>query len=83
MAHDKKNKVMNKILPAIVIPAYNRPHTLTRLLASIKAADYPQGLKVPLVISIDPENGVPNQSVRTVAESFDWWVRMIRHSHGS
>ena len=63
---------MNKMLPAIVIPAYNRPHTLARLLASIKAADYPQGLKVPLVISIDPENGVPNQSVRTVAESFDW-----------
>ena len=63
---------MNKMLPAIVIPAYNRPHTLARLLASIKAADYPPGLKVPLVISIDPENGVPNQSVRTVAESFDW-----------
>ena len=63
---------MNKMLPAIVIPAYNRPHTLARLLASINEADYPQGLKVPLVISIDPENGVPNQSVRTVAESFDW-----------
>ena len=60
------------MLPAIVIPAYNRPHTLARLLASINEADYPQGLKVPLVISIDPENGVPNQSVRTVAESFDW-----------
>src|SRR5215207_1262167 len=63
---------MNKMLPAIVIPAYNRPHTLARLLASINEADDPQGLKVPLVISIGPENGVPNQSVRSVAESFDW-----------
>ena len=63
---------MNKMLPAIVIPAFNRPNTLARLLASINEANYPQGLKVPLVISIDPENGVPNQSVRTVAESFDW-----------
>jgi hypothetical protein len=69
---DKKNKVITKSPPAIVIPAYNRPHTLARLLASINEADYPQGLKMPLVISIDPENGVPNQSVRTVAESFDW-----------
>ena len=58
--------------PAIVIPAYNRPSTLARLLASIEAADYPPDLRVPLIISIDPENGVPNQSVRTVAESFDW-----------
>ena len=60
------------MLPAIVIPAYNRPHTLLRLLASLSASDYPDHLKVPLVISIDPENGVPNQSVRTVAESFHW-----------
>ena len=62
--------------PAIVIPAYNRPHTLTRLLTSLEAANYPHDFKVPLVISVDPENGVPNQSVRTVAESFHW-------SHGS
>lgn len=58
--------------PAIVIPAYNRPHTLTRLLTSLEVANLPDRLKVPLVISIDPENGVPNQSVRTVAESFQW-----------
>ena len=58
--------------PAIVIPAYNRPHVLKRLLGSLAAADYPSGCKIPLVISIDPENGVPNQHVRTVAESFLW-----------
>ena len=58
--------------PAIVIPAYNRPDTLTRLLASLESANYPDSLKISLVISIDPENGAPNQSVRTVAESFQW-----------
>lgn len=63
---------MTEVPPAIVIPAYNRPHTLARLLDSLAAANYPQDLKVPLVISIDPENGVPNQSVRAVAESFHW-----------
>ena len=62
--------------PAIVIPAYNRPHTLTRLLTSLEAANYPHDFKVPLVISIDPENGPPNQSVRAAAESFHW-------SHGT
>jgi hypothetical protein len=45
---------------------------LTRLFGSLATADYPPGLKVPLVISIDPENGTPNQFVRTVAESFHW-----------
>ena len=58
--------------PAIVIPAYNRPHTLARLLDSLAAASYPPDRKVTLVISIDPENGVPHQSVSAVAESFDW-----------
>lgn len=58
--------------PAIVIPAYNRPHTLRRLLASLKAAHYPRDFSVPLVISIDPENGAPNQYVRVVADLFHW-----------
>ena len=61
-----------KAPPAIVIPAYNRPQTLTRLLGSLEAANYPKDLKIPLVISIDPENGAPNQQVRTVAESIQW-----------
>lgn len=63
---------MNEMLPAIVIPAYNRPQTLRRLLNSLLTADYPPAFQVPLVISIDPENGVPNQGVREIAESFQW-----------
>lgn len=58
--------------PAVVIPAYNRPHALKRLLASLRSAHYPTGAPIPLIISIDPENGVPNSAVREVAESFDW-----------
>lgn len=57
---------------AIVIPAYNRPHTLKRLLKSLQNAEYPRQASVPLVISIDPENGIPNRLVREVAESFVW-----------
>ena len=63
---------MPKMTPAIVIPAYNRPHALTRLLGSLKTADYPSELKVPLIISVDPENGTPNQGVQTIAKSFYW-----------
>ena len=63
---------MIKMPPAIVIPAYNRPHTLARLLASLKAANYPHDINIPLIISIDPENGVPNAGVREAAESFQW-----------
>lgn len=58
--------------PAIVVSSYNRPHALKRLLASIQAAGYPTGVSIPLVISIDPENGVPNPAVYEAAESFDW-----------
>ncbi|MEO5888010.1 MAG: glycosyltransferase [Anaerolineales bacterium] len=58
--------------PAIVIPAYNRPQALSRLVNSLLAADYPPAFQVPLVISIDPENGTPNQGVREIAESFRW-----------
>jgi hypothetical protein len=58
--------------PAIVVPAYNRPQALKRLLASLHSADYPSSLSIPLLISIDPENGRPNPAVRQVAEDFDW-----------
>lgn len=58
--------------PAIVVPAYNRPHALKRLLASLQCADYPPGVSIPLVISIDPENAIPDPVVREAAESFDW-----------
>ena len=37
--------------PTIVIPAYNRPAALQRLLASLLRADYPADVR--LVIAID------------------------------
>ncbi|NUQ84934.1 MAG: hypothetical protein HUU11_09490 [Anaerolineales bacterium] len=58
--------------PAIVIAAYNRPHALQRLLASLHAADYPAGVSIPLIISIDSEEGRPNPAVRETAEGFTW-----------
>ncbi|HET9907856.1 MAG TPA: hypothetical protein VFQ23_14490, partial [Anaerolineales bacterium] len=63
---------MPSMIPAIVIPAYNRPDVLSRLLASLALAKFPSDFKVPLVISIDLEQDGPNHGVRTVAESFDW-----------
>ena len=75
---------MTEVLPAIVVPAYNRPHALARLLNSLAAANYRHDLKVPLVISVDPENGISNQKVRTVAESFHWPYgpkEIILHQH--
>ena len=63
---------MSSLMPAIVIPAYNRPHALKRLLTSLAAAEFPSDLKVPLIISVDSEHEGPNHSVRTVAEAFHW-----------
>jgi hypothetical protein len=60
------------MFPAIVIPAYNRPIALKRLLSSLQVAEYPPNVQIPLVISIDPENDGPNSQVRELAESFVW-----------
>jgi glycosyltransferase involved in cell wall biosynthesis len=51
----------------IVIAAYNRDHTLTRLLSSLAKAHYSEPVK--LIISID--GGGP-ESVKTVARDFSW-----------
>jgi hypothetical protein len=62
--------------PAIVVVAYNRPHALARLLASLEAAPYPKGEDVPLVISIDRgADGISPDVLRT-AQTFGW-------SHGT
>ena len=42
---------MSTIKPVIVIPAYNRPNALSRLLMSIEMANYPETVK--LVISLE------------------------------
>src|SRR5688572_10825284 len=53
--------------PAIVIPAYNRPASLQRLLDSLRKAEIPHEVK--LVISID--QGGP-AGVKQLAENFAW-----------
>lgn len=55
--------------PTIVVPAYNRPHSLRRLLHSLAAAEYPPD--VSLIISIDA-GGANGRLVRQAAEQFDW-----------
>ena len=55
--------------PAIVTIGYNRPDSLKRLLGSIAAASYPEGVSVPLVISIDKSE---TDEVIGVAEDFSW-----------
>jgi hypothetical protein len=55
--------------PAIVVAAYNRPETLTRLLRSIAFGNYPDN--VPLVISVD-FGGNRRREVLDIAEAFDW-----------
>lgn len=57
------------ISPAIVIPAYNRPHTLSRLLASLDRAQF--GAAVPdVVIAIDA-GGEHHAAVVAVAEEYE------------
>lgn len=55
--------------PAIVVIAYNRVEALKRLLKSVSKADYPEGISVPLIISIDKGE---NAGVIMTAEKFEW-----------
>lgn len=61
---------MNKILPAIVIIAFNRPKSLARLLKSVAVADFANKKSIHLIISID--KGDNNQDVLQIAQQFDW-----------
>jgi hypothetical protein len=56
--------------PPIVVNAYNRPAALARLLGSLQKAEYPRGLSVPLLISLDDSATQPD--VARVAGAFDW-----------
>ena len=60
---------MDKLKPAIVVVAFNRPHSLRRLLRSVRQADFSGYSDVPLVISIDKGD---NQEVLEVAASYVW-----------
>ncbi|MHA7943010.1 glycosyltransferase family A protein [Formosa sp. 3Alg 14/1] len=54
-------------LPAIVIPTFNRPKSLNRLLFSIKQAEFNEF--PPIVFSID---GGGSKEIVTIAEQFSW-----------
>lgn len=55
--------------PAIVVIAYNRKDSLERLLYSLEKADYPEGVSVPLIISIDKGD---NAGVVKLSDDFEW-----------
>ena len=55
--------------PAIVVVAFNREHSLKRLLLSIGNATYTIK-NIPLIISIDYAKD--NQQVRIIADTFNW-----------
>ena len=56
-------------MPAIVVIAYNRSHSLERLLKSIARGFYPANEQITLHISIDHSDAT---DVVKVAEAFDW-----------
>jgi hypothetical protein len=58
--------------PAIVVITYDRPDTLQRLLASLDAAGYPDGVEVPLVITIDRGDSAAAARVVELAKEFEW-----------
>ena len=59
-------------MTAIVVIAYNRIESLKRLLSSLENADYPEGVEVPLVISIDRQADDKNKDVYELAKDFEW-----------
>lgn len=60
---------MSKYNPVIVVVAYNRPHSLERLLFSLKNAK--KIVNAKLIISID--NKEPdNLNVKQIADAFEW-----------
>jgi glycosyltransferase involved in cell wall biosynthesis len=74
-----ENSTMS-IRPAIVIAAYNRPHSLSRLLSMVLTAEYPDAGGVSLVISID--GGGADEVIR-IANEFEWLFgdkEVIAHS---
>ena len=60
---------MSALTPAIVVAAYDRVHSLSRLLAMLLTAEYPKNAVVPLVISID---GGGAEGVVHIANAFKW-----------
>lgn len=61
----------NKLNPAIVVVAYNRPKSLIRLLKSIEKACY-SSQDISLIISIDFQDSLERKQVVSVADKFLW-----------
>lgn len=59
------------MIPAIVVVTYSRIDSLKRLLSSLSGAKYPEGTRIPLVISIDggSEN---NNEISNAATEYVW-----------
>lgn len=66
--NDLKSNILNKDKVAIVVVGYNRLKSMTRLLTSLKQADYPIN-DVPLVISIDCSG---DQELYSYVSDFEW-----------
>ncbi|VAW11534.1 hypothetical protein MNBD_BACTEROID03-1075 [hydrothermal vent metagenome] len=60
---------MPKIEIPIVVVAYNRPTSISRLLSSLKKANYPKK-NIELIISID--RATDNENVLAIANDFYW-----------
>ena len=58
----------NSLLPAIIIPAYQRPQALHLLLESLNSANYPSA-EIPLIISLEQGS---TKEVIELAEKFEF-----------
>ncbi len=57
------------LLPAIVIPCFERPDSLERLLSSLSRAKFPSRQQVSLVFSVDHSG---SRAVSDIASAYDW-----------
>lgn len=60
------------LTPAVVVIAYNRPLALERLLVSLARAEYPPGVDVPLIVSVDRSEDNASAAVARAARTFNW-----------
>ncbi len=60
----------DKHVPALVVAAYNRPNSLSRVLESLRTAQYPDE-EIPIVISVDG-GGEHNAELLEIATDFEW-----------
>lgn len=54
---------------AIVVVGYNRYESIKRLLDSLTDANYPHGLEIPLIISLDCND---NEKLKLFVNNFEW-----------